>query len=91
MGRGGKLDLVKRSASTLTQYVCRKKRLWHRDINRLPVSILEATEKLERDTVLTDTMGTMLADSCLAIRQADWKIFSGESYEFEIRNHSYKD
>ncbi len=61
-----------------------------RGINRLPLSLLEATEELERDTVLTDAMGTMLTDSYLAIRQADWEIFSGESDEFEIKNHFYK-
>lgn len=61
-----------------------------RGIDRLPVSLLEAAEALERDTVLTGAMRTLLADSYLAIRQADWEIFSGESDEFEIRNHFYK-
>ena len=61
-----------------------------RGINRLPTSLLEATHALECDTVLTDAMGTMLADSYLAIRRADWDIFSAQDDEFEIRNHFYK-
>ena len=61
-----------------------------RGIHRLPTSLLEATRALESDAVLTDAMGTMLADSYLAIRRADWEIFSRQNDEYEIRNHFYK-
>lgn len=64
--------------------------LTERGINRLPTSLKEATRELECDTVLTDAMGAMLADSYLAIRRADWEIFSAQDDEFEIRNHFYK-
>ena len=49
-----------------------------------------ATQELESDTVLTEALGTMLADSYIAIRRADWEIFSQQNDEFEIRNHFYK-
>ena len=61
-----------------------------RGIRRLPTSLRDATLELERDTVLTDAMGNALANSYLAIRRADWEIFSKEDEEFEIRNHFYK-
>ena len=67
-----------------------EKELSARGIHRLPTTLLEATQELENDTVLTDAMGTMLADSYLAVRKADWEIFSAQDEEFEIRNHFYK-
>ena len=67
-----------------------EEQLAERGIHRLPTSLLEATQKLESDTVLTEALGTMLADSYIAIRRADWEIFSQQNDEFEIRNHFYK-
>ena len=61
-----------------------------RGILRLPATLKEATQELEQDSLLMEAMGEMLARSYLAIRRADWDIFSGESDEFEIRNHFYK-
>ena len=64
--------------------------LERRGIRRLPTSLPEAIQELEDDTFLTDAMGTMLAESYLAIRKADWEIFSAQDDDFEIRNHFYK-
>ena len=64
--------------------------LVRRGIRRLPSSLLEATKALEGDSVLTEAMGPALSGSYLAIRRADWKIFSQQDAEFEIRNHFYK-
>ena len=64
--------------------------LTERGILRLPATLKEATQELEQDSLLMEAMGDMLARSYLAIRRADWDIFSGESDEFEIRNHFYK-
>ena len=61
-----------------------------RGIDRLPSSLIEATEELERDTVLSEAMGTLLADSYFALRRADWEIFSSQDDAFELRNHFYK-
>ena len=61
-----------------------------RGIHRLPTSLADATRELERDTVLLDAMGQLLANSYLAVRHADWEIFSREDAEFEIKNHFYK-
>jgi glutamine synthetase len=51
---------------------------------------MEAISELTADTTLTDAMGPMLADSYLAIRRADWELFSQRDAEFEIRHHFYK-
>ena len=64
--------------------------LTRRGIRRLPTSLADATRELEQDTVLLDAMGPLLANSYLAIRHADWEIFSREDSEFEIKNHFYK-
>jgi glutamine synthetase len=64
--------------------------LVRRGIRRLPSSLLEATRALEEDSVLIETMGPALSGSYLAIRRADWNIFSQQDLEFEIRNHFYK-
>ena len=61
-----------------------------RGIRRLPASLMEAIRELTADTTLTDAMGPMLADSYLAIRRADWELFSQHDAEFEIRHHFYK-
>ena len=66
------------------------KELVRRGIRRLPSSLLEATRALEEDSVLIETMGPALSGSYLAIRRADWNIFSQQDVEFEIRNHFYK-
>ena len=64
--------------------------LARRGIRRLPASLLEATKALEEDSVLIEAMGPALSGSYLAIRRADWNIFSKQDVEFEIRNHFYK-
>ena len=64
--------------------------LVRRGIRRLPSSLLEATRALEEDSVLIETMGPALSGSYLAIRRADWNIFSQQDAEFEIKNHFYK-
>ena len=67
-----------------------QRELAERGIERLPESLLEATEALEANSVLTDAMGPLLANSYLAIRHAEWEQFSRHDAEFEIRQHFYK-
>ena len=64
--------------------------LVRRGIRRLPSSLLEATKALEEDSLLIEAMRPALSGSYLAIRRADWNIFSQQDAEFEIRNHFYK-
>ena len=64
--------------------------LTRRGIHRLPKSLDEATNALENDAVLTTAMGSALANSYIAVRRADWELFSQRDAEFEIRNHFYK-
>ena len=61
-----------------------------RGIRRLPASLMEATRELDEDATLTGAMGPALANSYLAIRRADWELFSQYDAEFEVRNHFYK-
>ncbi len=61
-----------------------------RGIHRLPTTLKQATQELEQDSLLIEAMGDLLARSYLAIRRADWDIFSRENDDFEIRNHFYK-
>ena len=61
-----------------------------RGIRRLPTTLKQATQELEQDSLLIEAMGDLLARSYLAIRRADWDIFSRENDDFEIRNHFYK-
>lgn len=64
--------------------------LARRGIVRLPGSILESVAALESDGVLMDALGHLLSSSYLAVRRADWEIFSRRDAEFEIKNHFYK-
>ena len=61
-----------------------------RGIKRLPSTLLDAIHELEADTTLTDAMGSLLADSYLTVRKADWELFSQHDADFEIRHHFYK-
>jgi len=64
--------------------------LARRGIHRLPGTLLAAVRELERDTLLMDALGPLLANSYLTVRKADWDLFSRQDAEFEIRNHFYK-
>ncbi len=61
-----------------------------RGIVRLPQSLPEAIAALEGDPLLLDAMGPALSNSYLAIRRADWELFSQRDVEFELRHHFYK-
>lgn len=64
--------------------------LTRRNIRRLPASLPESIAALQDDTMLTDAMGPLLADSYLTIRRADWELFSQHDADYEIRHHFYK-
>ncbi|MFQ5933072.1 MAG: glutamine synthetase family protein [Dehalococcoidia bacterium] len=64
--------------------------LENRGIRPLPSNLGEAIEALEKDDVLMEALGPVLASSYLAIRRADWQLFSGEDAAFELKHHFYK-
>ncbi len=64
--------------------------LERRGIQRLPQTLQESTQLLRADTMLTDALGPQLTTSYLAVKQADWDLFSQHDAEFEIRHHFYK-
>ena len=61
-----------------------------RGIRRLPEDLSVATRELESDPVLLDAMGPMLAESYLAIRWGEWRLFSVNDVDFELKRHFYK-
>ena len=66
------------------------KELKQRGIQRLPEDLGEAIGELEKDQLLIDAMGPELAGSYVAIRRADFQLFSSETEEFELKHHFYK-
>lgn len=61
-----------------------------RGIYRYPESLDDAVRALESDTVLMDVMGSKLSESYLAIRRADWELFSEHDVDYEVKHHIYK-
>ena len=60
------------------------------DIRRLPTTMADALNELERDQLLMEAMGDLMGRSYLAVRHSEEKAFSEQDTEFEIRNHFYK-
>jgi glutamine synthetase len=61
-----------------------------RGIRRLPTSIDEALDELERDQVLLDALGPILARSYIAVKRAEFAFFKEKTAEEETRQHFYK-
>ena len=61
-----------------------------RGIFRLPATQEEALDALERNTVLTEALGPVLATSYLAVRRSEWAAYSLEDEAFEQRGHFLK-
>jgi glutamine synthetase len=61
-----------------------------RGIRRLPASLGEALDALERDRVLMDALGPVLAKEYLAVKRSEAQAFEGQDVEFEIEQHFYK-
>jgi glutamine synthetase len=58
-----------------------------RGIRRYPETLKDSLDQLERDSVLVDALGPLLARSFLAVKRAEWAAFSKESVDFEVRHH----
>ncbi len=61
-----------------------------RGIVRLPASLDEALDALERDTVLLEALGPMLATSYLAVKRAEIAFFREKTPQEVANQHFYK-
>jgi glutamine synthetase len=61
-----------------------------RGIRRLPTSLDEALDELERDQVLLDALGPLLATSYIAVKRNEAAFFKDKSPEEEALQHFYK-
>jgi glutamine synthetase len=61
-----------------------------RGIVRLPATQLEALDALERDELLVDALGPVLAQSYLAVRRSEWAAYSAGDAAFEQQGHFEK-
>ena len=59
-------------------------------IRRLPTSLDEALDELERDTVLTEALGPLLASSYIAVKRNESAFFKEKTPEEETLQHFYK-
>ena len=61
-----------------------------RGIQPFPASLQEALDNLERDTVLMEALGPLLARAYLAVKRLEWESFSKEDVAFEVKHHFWK-
>ena len=61
-----------------------------RGIRRFPTTLEEAINNLEKDTVLIDALGPLLARAYLAVKRLEWESFSKEDVAFEMKHHFWK-
>jgi glutamine synthetase len=61
-----------------------------RGIHRLPTSLGEALDALERDEILRAALGEVLAKEYLAVKRSEVRGFQGRDLAFEIEQHFYK-
>jgi glutamine synthetase len=61
-----------------------------RGIRRLPRSLGEALDALERDEVLRDALGETLAREYVIVKRSEVRAFDGKDAAFEIDQHFYK-
>ncbi len=61
-----------------------------RGIRRLPTSLDEALDELERDSVLTEALGPLLASSYIAVKRNESTFFKEKTAEEEAYQHFYK-
>src|SRR5438034_3189843 len=61
-----------------------------RGIVRMPATQGEALDALERDDVLLEALGPVLAESYLAVRRSEWEAYSAGDEGFEQQGHFSK-
>jgi len=58
-------------------------------IHRLPASLGEALDALQRDTVLTTALGPLLLASFTAVKRGEIADFAAQDEAFELRAHAH--
>jgi len=61
-----------------------------RGIRRLPTSLDEALDELERDDILKEALGPLLATSYIAVKRNEAAFFKDKTPEEEVYQHFYK-
>ncbi|MBI2553198.1 MAG: glutamine synthetase [Candidatus Rokubacteria bacterium] len=61
-----------------------------RGIRRLPATLAQALDALERDEVLRPALGDVLAKEYIAVKRSEVRGFEGKDVAFEIEHHFYK-
>ncbi len=61
-----------------------------RGIRRFPTSLAQTLDHLEKDTVLTDALGPLLAKSYMAVKRKEYETFSANDDAFELKHHFWK-
>jgi glutamine synthetase len=61
-----------------------------RGIHRLPTSLGEALDALERDEILRDALGETLAREYVIVKRSEVRAFADKDAAFEIDQHFYK-
>ena len=59
-------------------------------IRRLPTTLTEALDELERDQVLKDALGPLLSTAYIAVKRSEIAFFVDKSPEEEVLQHFYK-
>jgi glutamine synthetase len=59
-------------------------------VRPLPTAMGTALDELEKDELLLNSMGDLLARCYLAVRRSEDEAFSAQDQEFELRNHFYR-
>lgn len=61
-----------------------------RGIQRFPLTLAESLDTLEKDEVLMEALGPLLASSYLTVKRAEFEFFQDKPIEDEIKQHFYK-
>jgi len=59
-------------------------------VQRYPTTLDEALKQLENDSILSGSLGELLAESYIAVRRSEWVAYSQADQDFQLRNHFLK-
>ncbi|MEO8606515.1 MAG: glutamine synthetase family protein [Chloroflexota bacterium] len=61
-----------------------------RGIKRFPTTLKETVDALEKDSVLTDALGPLLAKSYIAVKRLEYDLFKKQDDAYELKHHFWK-
>ncbi len=61
-----------------------------RGVKRFPTTLNETLDALEKDQVLTDALGSLLATSYIAVKRLEYDSFSQQDDAYETKHHFWK-